>query len=143
VLRRAYALLLIVLLLGSGCGRGRESGPKVIGRLLIDGQPCRPVSVYDFDVKFLTVEGAGTDKRSYLAEVQPDGSFTLNGSMGKGIPVGRYKVSITGKVLGEDGKPTGRYLSQFTDGATPLEVEIVDRTREITIDLAKKTATTS
>ena len=33
--RRVYGLLLIVLLLGSGCGRGRESGPKVIGRLLI------------------------------------------------------------------------------------------------------------
>jgi hypothetical protein len=141
--RGTRALLPIVLLLGAGCGGGPESGPKVTGRLLIDGQPCRPASVNDFDVKFLTVEGAGPAKRSYLAEVKPDGSFTLNGSMGKGIPVGRYKVSITGKVLGEDGKPTGQYLSQFADGATPLEVEIIDRTREITIDLANKTAIAS
>jgi len=143
VFRRVCGLLLVVLLLGSGCGRGRESGPKVIGRLLVDGQPCRPASVYDFDLKFLTVEGEGLSKRSYLAEVQPDGTFTLNGSMGKGIPVGQYKVSIIGKILGEDGKPTGRYLSQFSDKATPLEVNIVDETKEITIDLAKKTATTS
>lgn len=143
MVRSARGLLSIALLLGVGCGGGPESGPKVTGRLLIDGQPCRPASVNDFDVKFLTVEGAGPVKKSYLAEVKPDGSFTLNGSMGKGIPVGRYKVSITGRVLGEDGKPTGQYLSQFADGTTPLEVEIIDRTREITIDLVKKTAITS
>lgn len=142
-MRCAYGLLLLLPLVGSGCGGGPESGPKVVGRVLIDGQPCRPVSVNDFDVKFLTVEGVGPGKRSYLAEVKPDGSFTLNGSMGKGIPVGRYKVSIAGNVFGEDGKPTGRYLPSFTDQATPLEVEIIDRTREITIDLGKKTATAS
>lgn len=42
-----------------GCSQERESGPKLTGRLLADGQPCRPASVNDFDLKFLSVEGEG------------------------------------------------------------------------------------
>jgi hypothetical protein len=143
MVRRLVCLSLAVLVFGSGCARERESGPKLVGRVLVDGQQCRPASVFDFDVKFLSVEGEGLDKRSYLAEVQSDGTFRLHGSIGKGIPIGRYKVSIAGKVLDTNGKPTTRYLGQFTDRATPLEVEITEATREITIDLGKRTAVAS
>src|SRR5262245_373923 len=135
--------MIAVFVLLTGCARERESGPKLTGRVLVDGQPCRPASVYNFDVKFLTVEGVGPGKRSYLAEVQPDGAFTVNGSIGKGIPIGRYKVIIVGGVLDAQGKPSNRYASQFTEHTTPLEVEITDATREITIDLERKQVTAS
>jgi hypothetical protein len=144
VFKRLWRLgVLAVLVAAPGCAKERESGPKRTGRVLADGQPCRPASVNDFDLKFLTVEGAGPGKRSYLAEVQPDGTFTVNGSIGKGIPTGRYKVIIAGKVLDAAGKPTGRYLDRYSEKKTPLEVEISNTSREITIDLERKTAAVS
>jgi len=135
--------VLAVLVAAPGCAKERESGPKLTGRVLVDGQPCRPASVNDFDLKFLTAEGVGPGKRSYLAEVQPDGTFTLNGSIGKGIPTGRYKVIIAGKVLDAAGKPTGRYLDRYSETKTPLEVEISDASREVTVDLERKMAVVS
>ena len=116
--------VLAVLVAAPGCAKERESGPKLTGRVLVDGQPCRPASVNDFDLKFLTAEGVGPGKRSYLAEVQPDGTFTLNGSIGKGIP-------------------TGRYLDRYSETKTPLEVEISDASREVTVDLERKMAVVS
>jgi hypothetical protein len=142
--RRAHAAVVLgVLVLAAGCGSERERGPKLTGRLLADGHPCRPASVFDFDLKFTSIGGEGPIKRTYVAEVQPDGEFTVNGSIGQGIPVGRYKVSIVGKVLDAQGKPTGRYVPTFTDKASPLEVEIKDGASEMVIDLEKKTVTTS
>jgi hypothetical protein len=130
----------VALLAVAGCGRESESGPRLAGRLLADGQPCRPASVADFDLKFLTMTGDGPQKRSYLAAVREDGTFDVNGSIGKGIPPGRYKVIVAGRVLDPQGKPTARYAGEYTEKATPLEVEITDSTRELTIDLGRKTA---
>jgi hypothetical protein len=137
--RRVGWVVAVAALAASGCGQEKESGPKLTGRILAAGQPCRPASVNDFDLKFLTVQGEGSAKRSYLAEVQEDGTFTVNGSIGKGIPTGRYKVIIVGRVLDANGKPTTRYLKTFAAPATPLEVEITDATRQLTIDLEQKT----
>jgi hypothetical protein len=134
---------LAVLAVALGCAKERESGPTLTGRLLIDGQLCRPASVTNFDLNFLTVEGIGPGKRSYLAQVQPDGTFTVTGSIGKGIPPGRYKVIITGNVVDPAGKPTNKYTPMYSQLKTPLEVEITDATKEITVDLEKKTVTAS
>jgi hypothetical protein len=141
VARHIWVLMLAVTVVG--CGREPESGPTLTGQVLADGQPCRPASVNDFDVKFLTVAGEGPQKRSYLAEVREDGTFVVSGSIGKGIPPGRYKVIVVGKVLDPQGKPTARYAQAFTEKATPLEVEITDATRELTIDLGRKTVEAS
>jgi hypothetical protein len=135
--------VLAMLAVACGCARERESGPKLTGRVLVDGQPGRPASVNDFDVKFLSVDGTGPGKRSYLAGVQPDGTFVVNGSIGQGIPTGRYKVIIVGSVLDAKGKPSARYDGKFNEKATPLEVEITDTSREVTIDLGRKSVTAS
>jgi hypothetical protein len=135
--------LLVALAVAGGCARERESGPKLTGRVVVDGRPCRPVSLYDFDLTFLTVEGVGPGKRRYMAEFKEDGSFVLNGSIGKGLPTGRYKVIFNGKVFDAAGKPTSRYVPVFTEAKTPLEVEVTDDSKEITVDLERKTATVS
>ncbi len=143
-LRRARAAVVLgVVMLAAGCGGGRERGPKLTGRIVVDGQPCRPASINDFDVKFTSTGGDGPVKRSYVAEVEKDGEFVVNGAIGEGIPIGHYKVSIIGKVLDAQGKPTGRYLPTFTDKTSPLEVEISDSTNDLVIDLEKKTVTKS
>jgi hypothetical protein len=139
---RLGVLAALALLLG--CGKEQESGPKVTGRVLVDGQPGRPVSVYDFDVRFQNTQPLGNlGKRSYAAEVHEDGTFTLHGAIGKGIPVGRYKVIFNGRVVDATGKATNRFIPIYTEAKTPLEVEITDDTKEIAIDLERKTVTAS
>ena len=122
-----------------GCGPEPESGPKLTGKVLINGQPCRPVSIYDFDIKLVSVE-EGPIKKSYMAAIEQDGTFTIHGSIGKGIPTGLYKVSVIGPVVDASGKPTRKYVPTFSDKATPLEVDIKPEHRELIIDLEKKTA---
>jgi hypothetical protein len=131
------------LFLLTGCGREAESGPILTGKLLAAGEPIRPASVYDFDVKFLTVEGVGPQKRSYLAQINEDGTFAVTGSISKGIPPGRYKVIVVGRVLDAKGKPSNKYAGKFAEANTPLEVEITDDSRELIIDLEQKTAKVS
>lgn len=128
-----------LLLVLAGCEKERESGPSLTGQLMANGQPCKPASVNDFDLRFVSVEGEGVTKRSYLAEVQPDGTFTVNGSIGRGIPVGRYKVSIAGRTLDAVGKPSVEYVRKFGDKVSPLQVELTDASRELVIDLGAGT----
>ena len=123
----------------AGCGGGPEAGPKLTGRVLLAGRPCRPASVYDFDIVLMS-PGDGPVRKSYLAVVEPDGTFALNGAVGKGVPVGRYKVVVAGSVIDANGKPTRKYHGAFTDKATPLEVELTDDSRELTIDLELRKA---
>jgi hypothetical protein len=144
VYHRTTLLLLAALVAASGCSKGPESGPKLTGRLLIDGQPCGPRSVANFDLLFYTVgqespgPGGGLG-RAYMAEVSRDGTFVVNGSMGAGIPVGRYKVVIVGAIAGADSNQATRYSRDYTEKATPLEVEIKNSTRKLAIDLERKT----
>ncbi|MDB5306010.1 MAG: hypothetical protein JWO38_212 [Gemmataceae bacterium] len=93
----------------------------------------------DFDVKFLTTGGEGPSKRSYPAQVEPDGAFIVNGSIGKGLPPGRYKVIVVGLVLDANGKPALRYRDTFLEKMTPLEVEITAASRDVIIDPERKT----
>lgn len=136
MLRVGAAVAIVAL---TGCGPERESGPKLTGRVLINGQPTRPVSLYEFDIKFTSIE-EGPIKRSYVAIAEEDGTFAVNGAIGKGIPANRYKVSVIGPVYDANGKPTRKYLGTFSDKATPLEIEITAESRELIIDLEKKTA---
>ena len=139
VCRAMWGGAALLVLAPTGCAPERESGPKLTGKVLLNGQPCRPVSLYEFEIKFTSIE-EGPIKRSYVAIVEGDGTFVVHGSIGKGIPTNRYKVSVIGPVYDANGKPTRKYLGTFSDKATPLEIEITAESRELTIDLDKKTA---
>lgn len=72
--------------------------------------------------------------------MQPDGTFTVNGSIGRGLPTGRYKVSLAGRTLDAAGKPSAQFARAFGDKTSPLEVAVTDDSSEVVIDLAKATA---
>jgi hypothetical protein len=131
--------VVLILMPLTGCGPERESGPKLTGKVLINGQPCRPASLYDFDIKFISVE-EGPIKKSYTAAVEEDGTFSVTGSIGKGIPPALYKVSVLGPVIDASGKTTRKYLTTYSDKTTPLEIDIKPEHRELIIDLEKQTA---
>ena len=126
-----------------GCGSNSESGPKLTGRVLVDGKACRPASLFEFDVKFIADQGDSPIKKSYLAVVQEDGTFTVHGSTGKGIPPGKYRVSISGPILDSAGKTSRKYMAAYTDKTIPLEIQITDNSKDVVIDLERKTAEVS
>ncbi len=97
VLRMLTAALVAVL---SGCAAG--SGFPVTGRLVGDGKPLsvssermppgsRPIQIV---FHTLSKEG-GPAGESFHSEVNVDtGEFTVKGPAGKGIPAGKYRVSV-------------------------------------------------
>jgi hypothetical protein len=77
--------------------------------------------------------GASTD-------VKPaDGTFTLSGRDGKGIPPGRYSISVSSQVYGGDG--ADRFAARF-EGKKPLAVEVgPEKGQHFVIDVGTMTVT--
>ena len=80
--------LTLLLPLTLGCGGGPT---KPRGRLLMNGQPVTLSDKGVLQVAFIPEPSTGT---SYPALVKPDGTFEVPGVDKKGIPPGKYKVSV-------------------------------------------------
>lgn len=126
----------------SGCG----SGVKFHGRLLVDDKPL-PVS--QDELTYLMFVGAAQDgKKAYSdADLSPDGSFVVKGTDGHGIPAGKYVVTFSQSPSAYDvsqgkAKPGDKFNGLFAkDSTSPLNCTITSSTKEVTIDLGKKTVT--
>src|SRR5688572_27113459 len=74
-----------------GCGSGYI---KVKGKVLKGGEPLRAngrtlqVTFYPVDV------GKDGAQDAYLAHRSIDGTFSVPGKTGKGIPAGKYKIAV-------------------------------------------------
>ncbi len=109
----------------AGCG---ESGPKdvpVKGKLVTPGgaafhdkRPAdKPLPPGDpgVRVKFTSLEAGsepGQPRPSYLANIDPDtAAFDVPGPQGKGIPAGKYRVTVyvgaAGESAGSESPPSG------------------------------------
>jgi hypothetical protein len=69
---------------------------KTRGRLVKNGEPFRPGEGELVRVMFVPLpEGGGTVKDFYMAQFNPaDGTFQVVGKDLKGMPPGRYRISI-------------------------------------------------
>jgi len=74
----------------TGCGGGKK---KVEGKLTQNGQPLT-VSDKGVIVMNLVAAEEGKDKTPYPAEVKSDGTFEITGPERKGIPPGKYRISL-------------------------------------------------
>lgn len=75
----------IVALAIAGCGKKAPPIAPVTGKVTYEGKPLPGRAV----IHFMSDAGFGSS-----CEVQPDGTFLLGSEYGKGIPLGKYKVSI-------------------------------------------------
>jgi hypothetical protein len=109
-----------------GCGSGYS---HMTGKITEKGAPLK---LSDKGVVQLRFVGKDADDY-YQADVQPDGSFTVVGRDGRGIPPGKYKVAV--KVLDPYGPMArDRYNSRYDDKVTTLEKEVNGRD-EIIVNL--------
>jgi len=74
-----------LLLAVAGCGKKTPPIAPVTGAVTFQGKPLPGRAV----IHFTTEEGFGSS-----CELQPDGTFLLGSEYGKGIPPGKYLVSI-------------------------------------------------
>ena len=89
----------LVCLMIAGCGPGGEKLVIVNGKLLNGGKPVEVAEFYEGEncvfLEFYPIDAEGNlvDKATWENDVAEDGSFSMSGPMGDGIPAGRYKVA--------------------------------------------------
>ena len=125
--------LLTIFLLGSllvGCGGSRV---KARGRLVKNGEPFVPNEKETVHVAFFPAgEESQSSDRSYVVKFnRADGTFLVSGADGKGLPPGKYRVTVA---LMKD--RTDALKGAFNAKNSPLVCEVKNTSDEITVDLA-------
>jgi hypothetical protein len=137
-----YAACCFVLAVAAGCGNGYVK-PK--GRLMKNGEPFVPadnevVHVALFPVKDAKVaapaaapEGAAREAGSFPANFnREDGTFRVTGMDGRGMPPGKYRVTVQVMKNKKD-----VLKGAFGAQNSPLVHDIDSSSQELTVDLAK------
>ena len=105
------------------------------GRVVKGGQPYTVLADDYVRVTFyqLTPDGA-PGKNSYAATYNnADGTFRAVGPDGKGIPPGRYRVCVE-----HEHKRRDLFRGAYNTDATPFVFEIDAKTKELVIDLDRR-----
>jgi hypothetical protein len=90
-------------LVAAGCGKGGVRGVKVKGEVLQNGQPIKFLPSEEITVGFSREVEPGQQPFGAPAKVKPeDGTFTVDGPSGKGIPPGKYRIQLTSDIYGSD-----------------------------------------
>jgi len=124
------SLVLVLACVLLGCGPSRA---KVNGKIVKGSEPYTLSDKGVFVLSFIPESGGGG--KAYNATTKPDGTFTIVGPEGKGIPAGKYKVNLQAMdpYGGPDSKDKlgGKYVGEKSS----LVVD-VGRT-DLTIDVGK------
>lgn len=124
----SVALLAITGFSIAGC----DSKRMVSGRLLNFGQP---LTVSDKGLIRIGFAFANNPDGSFVAQVKPDGTFTIPGQRDEGIPPGKYRVTV--EVLDPYGQKAFDLLKgEFGEDNSPIVVDF-DGNNFIEIDVAK------
>ena len=149
-------LVAIVCVAVAGCG-GQVKRVQVTGKVLDGGKPLNLVG-RDYqegaawaEVRFNPADDALRELVAKLpitlsTRLNPDGTFVMGGGDGKGIPVGKYKVSLTNrnsmanrtdpKVMAAQGDLWG---GRFAVDKTPFEFD-VQEAKELVLDIGQAPA---
>lgn len=153
--KKAVSALLFVLVsvLLVGCGGGVKR-VVVTGKVVDGGKPLALTGpeyqegAAAVEVAFYPDDPALTEilaktPVSLSARVKPDGTFALGGGDGKGIPVGKYKVTLTNRNPGAyrpertgGGGQGDAWGGKFSLDKTPFAYDIQSE-QEIVLDVAK------
>jgi hypothetical protein len=132
-MRRTVLLtfLLAAALAAAGCGPVML---KTKGRLLKGGAPLTPAQGEIVRVMFVPVaEGKDPVKDYYVAQFDPaDGTFQVVGKDGRGMPPGKYRVTVS--LEGARNK-NDRLGGAFDEDNTPFVREVTPSTPDLTLDL--------
>lgn len=143
--RLGYVRILIFLwtsetLIIAGCGSG-DQGATVKGQVLQNGKPVQFLPSEDIMVGFSSEVPAGQKPIGFFANVQRgDGTFTVIGPGGKGMPAGKYRIRLSSQIYGSNGADRFEHVSD--PRKPPLIAEVgPEKEQTFTIDLGKWTVT--
>ena len=113
----------------AGCGPSRL---KTKGRLVKNGEPFRPAEGELVRVMFVPLpEGGGPVKDFYMAQFNPaDGTFQVVGKDLKGMPPGKYRISVEHLRKRQD-----LFRGAFDSENSPFVREVRSSGEELVLDL--------
>jgi hypothetical protein len=142
----------------AGCGSNNRV--QVEGVLLKSGSPLTPPEGASNQMVFVAMDVKGDSDKSiganepFAADVNDDGTFNVPGPNGKGIPPGKYRVSVTQKyrtkhTIDNPKKPGAAAINRDTDllgdryspTTSPLVVEVTT-SEKLTVDLDRPSGST-
>jgi hypothetical protein len=130
----ALFCLILALVLPACSTEGKQH--KVKGALLHRGEPYLPKHKGSVTVIFVPEAEGDTPADSYVADVnREDGTFVVNGKTGRGIPPGKYRVTINQMVMDAPAE-INQMNERFSATNSKIIRDIQDET-PLRIDLAK------
>jgi hypothetical protein len=132
-MRRTWCCALLVVLMAAGCGGPSMIQPK--GRVLKNGSPLALKDDEYVNVFFVPIIADGETHPGdvYAARYNDaDGTFLATGKNGKGLPPGKYRISVEHFRRKKD-----LLDGKFNGEKSPFVREVKDATTELTLDLDK------
>jgi len=123
----AFALVLLLVI---GCGPSKLS---VTGKVTQGGAPMKLSDKGVFIIQFISEDKGG---QVHSASTKTDGTFTVSGQDGKGIPSGKYKVAVEAIDPYTSGGGQDKLGGKYKAGATTLTADVV-KGKEVVIDVGK------
>ena len=128
------ALCMLALVLASGCG-GAAKPYQVKGKLTNAGKPPLPDPKAGLTIVFLPLD-PNARKVTYTAAFNgDDNTYEVFAPDGKGIPAGKYKVTLTMMAPGYTGE--AKFNDQFSSANSKIEVDVTGDNPNLDIDLSK------
>lgn len=125
LLPRFIAITLAVAF-ASGCGSKDATGPdlsgaKITGRIVERGKPVKILKDETIKISFIGLADAD-GKVTGGGDVKEDGSFEIAGPSGKGLPAGKYKVTLSSDIYG--GGAGDRFQDKLDAVASQMVVDV-------------------
>ena len=126
-----FLRLLVVMLLGCFLAGCDGSQVKARGRLVKSGQPFVPSDKEVVHVAFFPAGEESASDKSYIVKFnRQDGTFQVVGTDGKGLPPGKYRVTVS---VVKDHEDT--FKGAFNVKNSPFLCDVSSGSSEITVDL--------
>lgn len=129
----AFACVLLV-----GCGG--NSGMRVQGTLVKDGQPLVPKKDEEVSMSFIALAPNAPVGLGSVNFDAANGTFTVHGPTQQGLPPGEYKITVLWSPYQQ---PQRDYLrGEFSAEKTPLRYTVTSEgAQEIEVDVSQKKVT--
>jgi hypothetical protein len=127
LIRNGSVVLLIAVFI---CGCSSDGRIQARGKLVKNGAPFKLGEAEGMRIVFVPYEASGSTFDTYVAVFDGNGSFKVTGKDGKGLPPGKYRVTVEHLKKKED-----QFKGAFSGKKTPIVREVTNSSTEIVIDL--------